>query len=55
MLYREKKEHAKRIAEEHLKDFEFLNVVEDGELEDVDEDDLLEIHDLITHSNVVID
>lgn len=54
MLDSEKKEHAKRIAEEHLGDFEFLNVVEDEELEDTSEDDLLDIHTLITKSTVVI-
>ena len=51
----EKKAHARRIAQEHLQDFEFLNVVEDEELEDASEEDQLAIHDLITGGTVTID
>lgn len=52
----EKKEHARRIGKSHLQDFEFLSVVEDQELpEDVTEDEMLEIHALITTGEVVVD
>lgn len=56
MTEEEKKEHARRIGKEHLQDFEFLSVVEDDELpEDVTEEEMLEIHKLITTGECVID
>ena len=51
----ELKEHARRIAKDHLQDFEFLSVVEDEDLEDASEEDLRAIHDLITGGTVTID
>ena len=49
MTYEEKLAHAKRIGKEHFQDFEFLSVVEDEELEDATEEEMLEIHDMITN------
>lgn len=56
MTEEERKEHARRIGKAHLQDFEFLSVVEADELpEDVTEEDMLEIHALITTGEVVVD
>lgn len=56
MTEEEKKEHARRMGKAHLQDFEYLSVMEDFELpEDVTEDEMLEIHSLITTGEVVVD
>lgn len=47
MTEQEKREHAVRLAQEWLKDFEFSNVYEDEQLEDAEESDQREIHDLV--------
>lgn len=50
------KEHARRIGKAYLQSFEYLDVVEDDELTmDVTEDDMLEIHRLISTGEVVVD
>jgi hypothetical protein len=52
----EKKDHARRIGKEWLQASEYSNVYEDEELpEDITEDEMQEIHKLITTGDVLID
>lgn len=45
---------AQRIANEHLEDCEFSNVYEDEWVENWTEDEWRDVHQLITHSRVVL-
>jgi hypothetical protein len=52
----ELKEHARRIGKAYLQHFEFLDVVEDEDLpENVTEDEMSEIHKMVTTGEVVVD
>lgn len=56
MTEEEKKEHARRIGKWWLQASEYSNVYEDGELpENITEEEMQEIHGLITVGDVLID